>query len=894
MPPAPSSASASGSCSGSSGSSAGLKSSSGSSFNRDLAKSCILGKLPSAKLANASINGSGSGSTGHKLLETLTSLRLQAAADKENAGCKTSSNGGMQKIGSARRVPINGKEGATPAITPTAAAAAVATAAAAEKAALTQQLESLRSQLAQLEQTLREKDATNSKLLTENELLKTSQAAHAQELSQARATIEQLQQQNKALLVQNAGKPQEPTATTVPSAANAAMFAALTLAADEPTVALPTKQAQAPAASQESQNESDDEDDDDIVFGGAADQDEDNEEEEEVTAALTVARQAAANCDTPIKDGAAAAAAAPAPAAAAVTSIVAAAADELDLTIPEPAAAASTASPASPACANNANASLNLSSTSSTASPFNHHATSGSTQLPASFLSNPASPATFLSPISSRSPPAKAEEEDEAAATTAIAATALPAVIAYGAPASMLSQSALKIQARFRGHMERSYVARHEARLAALPLTSPSTPLRGAATPGESPLPKRQRVSASPVSSKCAMLLEEEAEEAGLLDARELSFQIEETEEENMSMGVAVPVVTASASAAAAPSRIPSLLNTSASASAASASSSSSALLPLTPASPSASTFLTLADQKRFVSELRAQRPTLGTIDACWTLRSKAMNRVEALVRDRGAGGLAGFSGWAQELTGLQRALGAQLADLRSSILREACRLLIALSEASPRDFEDQLAFYAPLLWKGLYVTIKVISSTSDETMAELVARVATVKSVPVVRINTYTHARTHTHRLRTGTHQRHSGRAQSISDHSLTCAFVCTCVFDVSLCVQFLSCLSDVHSVVREKCAAYLLQIVSSSGDREGLEVYLAALSAAFKSQTQDQDGKVRAAWRALFEGVARIFPAQMDALYNDLPQPVQKAFEMDRKAKLAAAGKAGAKRKK
>ena len=138
-------------------------------------------------------------------------------------------------------------------------------------------------------------------------------------------------------------------------------------------------------------------------------------------------------------------------------------------------------------------------------------------------------------------------------------------MIAYGAPASMLSQSALKIQARFRSHMERSYVARHEARLAALPLTSPSTPLRGAATPGESPLPKRQRVSASPLASKCAMLLEEEAEEAGLLDARELSFQseaAEEAEESSIGVGVAVPIVTAAASATAAPSRIPSLLNT--------------------------------------------------------------------------------------------------------------------------------------------------------------------------------------------------------------------------------------------------------------------------------------------------------------------------------------------
>lgn len=142
---------------------------------------------------------------------------------------------------------------------------------------------------------------------------------------------------------------------------------------------------------------------------------------------------------------------------------------------------------------------------------------------------------------------------------------------------------------------------------------------------------------------------------------------------------------------------------------------------------------MSVADQKRIQSELRAQRSTLATIDACWTLRSKAMNRWETLLREQGPNGFAGWSAWPAELVGMQRAMAAQLSDLRSSILREACRLLIAMSESSPRDFEPELAFYAPLLFKGLYVTIKVISQTSDETLTEIVGRVATVKSVPVV-----------------------------------------------------------------------------------------------------------------------------------------------------------------
>lgn len=105
-------------------------------------------------------------------------------------------------------------------------------------------------------------------------------------------------------------------------------------------------------------------------------------------------------------------------------------------------------------------------------------------------------------------------------------------------------------------------------------------------------------------------------------------------------------------------------------------------------------------------------------------------------------------------------------------------------------------------------------------------------------------------------------------------------------------------HSVVREKCACYLLQIVSSvSVGDAALEAFLPALCAAIKAQTQDQDGKVRASWRSLLEGLRRVFPAQMDAFVTELPQPVQKALEMDRKAKAGSTSAklgAGAKRKK
>jgi len=232
---------------------------------------------------------------------------------------------------------------------------------------------------------------------------------------------------------------------------------------------------------------------------------------------------------------------------------------------------------------------------------------------------------------------------------------------------------------------------------------------------------------------------EEEEEGEGLLAMRELSFQPEEDEEEDAHMAVRTrlpvpaPVPAAAkralATAALGPLRITPV-------GVASAVSAAVAPAPVSPtASASALAPLSILEQRRVQSELKQHRSMLATIEQCWTLRSKAMNAIEAVVRERGAGGMVGWSGWTGELGLLQRGMSAQLCDLRSSILRESCRLLIALAEASPREFEEssQLGFYAPLLFKGLYVTIKIISSTCDETMQEIVARVATVKSVPVV-----------------------------------------------------------------------------------------------------------------------------------------------------------------
>lgn len=169
------------------------------------------------------------------------------------------------------------------------------------------------------------------------------------------------------------------------------------------------------------------------------------------------------------------------------------------------------------------------------------------------------------------------------------------------------------------------------------------------------------------------------------------------------------------------------------------------AITPTNAAAPPATTTVTptatpavlpAAEYKKLSAELKQARSVVRDIKACWTLRSKALNRIEELARTNGVNGMAAWSEWSKELELLKPCLQEQLLDLRSSIVREACRCLIAMSDAAPTLFEDQLAFYLPILWKGLYVTIKVISSNCDDTCKALLNNVSSVKIVSVVSCN--------------------------------------------------------------------------------------------------------------------------------------------------------------
>src|SRR5689334_18917378 len=102
------------------------------------------------------------------------------------------------------------------------------------------------------------------------------------------------------------------------------------------------------------------------------------------------------------------------------------------------------------------------------------------------------------------------------------------------------------------------------------------------------------------------------------------------------------------------------------------------------------------------------------------------MNRYEGLMIAQ-APALLSWSGLKEELDALKQCIEAMLNDVRSSIVRECCRLLVSLAGSyGAAGFEESITLYIPILCSRLYVTIKVISSSCDTCIRELVTRAHT------------------------------------------------------------------------------------------------------------------------------------------------------------------------
>ncbi|XP_023759265.1 CLIP-associated protein [Lactuca sativa] len=112
-----------------------------------------------------------------------------------------------------------------------------------------------------------------------------------------------------------------------------------------------------------------------------------------------------------------------------------------------------------------------------------------------------------------------------------------------------------------------------------------------------------------------------------------------------------------------------------------------------------------------------------------WSVRIGAMQRLEGLVIG-GAIDYPCFRGLLKQLVG---PLSTQLADRRSSIVKQACHLLNFLSKELLGDFESCAEMFIPVLFKLVVITVLVIAESADNCIKTMLRNCKVARILPRV-----------------------------------------------------------------------------------------------------------------------------------------------------------------
>ncbi|XP_024364725.1 CLIP-associated protein isoform X2 [Physcomitrium patens] len=110
-----------------------------------------------------------------------------------------------------------------------------------------------------------------------------------------------------------------------------------------------------------------------------------------------------------------------------------------------------------------------------------------------------------------------------------------------------------------------------------------------------------------------------------------------------------------------------------------------------------------------------------------WSIRMSAMQRIEGIV----AGGATKYSSFPQLLKQLISPLCDQLADRRSSIVKQACQLLKVLTKELKSDFEVFAESFLPMLFKLVVITVLVIAESADACIKSMLQHCKVARVLP-------------------------------------------------------------------------------------------------------------------------------------------------------------------
>ncbi|WCJ38160.1 CLIP-associated protein [Euphorbia peplus] len=132
--------------------------------------------------------------------------------------------------------------------------------------------------------------------------------------------------------------------------------------------------------------------------------------------------------------------------------------------------------------------------------------------------------------------------------------------------------------------------------------------------------------------------------------------------------------------------------------------------------------------EKELVREFEKIAATLVP-EKDWSVRIAAMQRVEGLVLG-GAADYPCFRGLLKQLVG---PLSTQLADRRSSIVKQGCHLLCFLSKELLGDFESCAESFIPVLFKLVVITVLVIQESADNCIKTMLRNCKVARVLPKI-----------------------------------------------------------------------------------------------------------------------------------------------------------------
>ncbi|KAL3333960.1 hypothetical protein AABB24_030634 [Solanum stoloniferum] len=191
-----------------------------------------------------------------------------------------------------------------------------------------------------------------------------------------------------------------------------------------------------------------------------------------------------------------------------------------------------------------------------------------------------------------------------------------------------------------------------------------------------------------------------------------------------------------------------------------------------------------------------------------WSVRIAAMQRVEALVIG-GAADYPCFRGLLKQLVG---PLSTQLADRRSSIIKQACHLLNFLSKELLGDFE--------VLFKLVVITVLVIAESADNCIKTMLRNCKVGRALP------------------------------RIAD----------------------SAKNDKNAVLRARCCEYALLILEHWPDASEVQRSAELYEDLIKCCVADAMGEVRSTARTLYRMFARTWPERSRRLLSSLDPAIQR----------------------